>query len=316
MAFQFGGWIHRPAEVEAFLARLPNPTFAQAAPHLLYGEHQDWLAWEQGEMQLFGRTLPAHAQTIGDCVSHGFARGVQDQLYIDQAQTRPKGVYAAEEPIQIATEPVYALSRVEIGKGRIGNGDGSVGAWAAEAVQQYGVLPRKAYGQYDLSKYRPDLAKSWGRPKAGLPNELEPEAKTHVVQYVAQVTTSDEAKAAARNGYVIPVCSNQGFVQKRDANGICKPSGQWAHCLLMRSICLLKGNRLCAGIQQSWGNDPTGPDEVQLESGRTIKLPMGVFLIDWEVFVKMLRAGDSFAVSGPSGFEARKPIAWNVFHQV
>jgi hypothetical protein len=257
----------------------------------------------------------ANGHLVKNCVSHAYARGVQDQLYINLARTRPKGTVQAQELIEIATEPIYATSRIEIGKGQIGRGDGSVGAWAAEAIQKLGVLPRKKFGSHDLSKYRPDLAKAWGAPKQGLPDELEPEAKLHVVQHIAPVLQSEEAVAAFANGYGIPVCSDQGFSEQRDNRGICRAQGSWAHAMLARTRLILKGNIWVAVIQQSWGNNPTGPDVMTLESGREVKLPQGCFGADWEVFVRMLKQRDSFAVSGPDGFAPRKPVAWNMFNQ-
>jgi hypothetical protein len=220
------------------------------------------------------------------------------------------------EIIEIATEPVYALSRVEIGKGAIGTGDGSVGAWAAEALLEYGCLVRKSYGSVDLSRYNPRIAKQWGMPRAGLPNDLEPEARLHIVKHAALVENGDQARSALYNLYSIPVCSNQGFTMVRDSKGMCKPQGSWAHCMLLRGICLLKGNILVVIIQQSWGENPTGNDMLVLESGREVKLPQGCFAVDFEVCERrMLSAKDSFVLSGPLGFEARRPLAWNVFDQ-
>lgn len=335
---KFCGWKDRPADVEAFVSRLPLPTFNVAAPALMATEHRDILLWEQGEIPLFNRTLPAHAQEIGDCVSHGWSRGVQDAMYIDQAQSRdpnnpkpPQGllfdgnrwtyhgkqVAGDGEIIEIASEPIYALSRVEIGKGAIGSGDGSVGAWAADAVEKYGCLVRKKYGSVDLTQYDPRIAKAWGMPRAGLPNDLEPEARLHICKYVTMIENGDQARAALYNLYPIPVCSNQGFTMERDSRGMCRPSGSWAHCMLTRGIAMLKGGILVVIIQQSWGENPTGNDTITLEKdGREVKLPQGCFAVDFEVFERrMISAKDSFTLSGPLGFEPRRPLAWNVFNQ-
>ena len=43
----------------------------------------------------------------------------------------------------LSPEVIYGGSRVEIGGGRI-RGDGSIGAWAARWVRDYGVVPRPA----------------------------------------------------------------------------------------------------------------------------------------------------------------------------
>lgn len=311
------GWVNRPAEVEAFLARLPKPLFRDAAASLMGTEHRDFVAWEQGEIPLLGTALPAHRQTVGDCVSHGGSRAIQDGLYIDQAHNRPAespGAFwsaaaevAAVPPPQIATEPLYAFSRVEVGGGRI-RGDGSIGAWAAEAAKKYGVLSRAKYDGVDLTNYSGQLARSWGAPRSGVPDKLEPIARTHLVGNVAATRTGEEALAALYNCYCLNVCSQQGFTETRDSRGMCQPRGSWAHAMACRAVLKLKGGILVVVIQQSWGNSPTGNDQVELEDGRVITLPQGCFCVDFNVFVKrMLSAGDTFAFAGPAGFEPREP---------
>lgn len=303
------GWHKDPVAVAETYATMDRPVYGLDS--LGVPEHRDVLLWEEGEIPLFGRTLPAHAQKIGSCVSHGWARVVQHGMYVDMARRRPRT--GNEEIKQIATEPIYALSRVEIGKGRIGRGDGSVGAWAAKAVTEYGVLLRGKYGQWDLTENDESIAKQWGMPNAGLPDDLEPVAREHPVKYAEMTDTKDKILTALYNLYGIAVCSDQGFTMQRDQNGMCKPQGSWSHCLAAVGIAMLKGKRLVVPIQQSWGDNPTGPDEVELESGRKVKLPEGVFFIDFDVFLSMCRQQDSFAAAGPEGFQPRepfKPVFW------
>jgi hypothetical protein len=245
----------------------------------------------------------ANGLAVKNCVSHGFARGVQDLKLIDIAVKKEPEAWVAE----VATEPIYALSRVEIGKGRIGNGDGSVGAWAADAVMQYGILLRQKYGTHDFSTYSGQLAKRLGAPQAGLPDELEPIAKEHPVRTVSLVSTIDELWAALGNWYPVPICSMQGFSMTRDAQGFCRPEGTWAHCMATRGRVTVQGDRRAIIIQQSWGENPTGNARVQLASGEEITLPQGCFLIDLDVAGRMVRAKDSFALSGFEGFPAQKP---------
>lgn len=310
------GWNDDPRAVADVVSRLSEPVASLAfSREMLATEHRDVLFWEQGELAIFDQTLPAHLQTIGDCVSHGWGRGIQDLLFIDIARA-----IAAEQidkaagqqlAVQIATEPIYALSRVEIGRGRLGNGDGSIGAWAAEASIKYGNLQRKRYGEYDLSTYSGRLAKQWGGPRSGLPDILEPIAVRHVVTGAPLVQTDDEAQAALYNLYPIPVCSGQGFRERRDQFGFCDPFGSWAHCMVARGIVMAKrgGNWVLATvIQQSWGNNPTGPSKITLKD-REAELPQGCFLVEFDVFVnRMLRARDSFAPRPPGGFVPRVPL--------
>ena len=305
------GWVDRPTDVAAIINQLDQPVFAHAAgPETMATEHRDIFAWEQGEEPFLGHRLPAHEQTIGDCVSHGTTRACQDIVFTQLAKI---GARAEDEPIlglELATEPTYALSRVEIGGGRI-RGDGSVGAWGADAVVKFGLLQRTKYGEFDLSQYSGSKARSWGAPGRGLPDELEPIAMQRPIKTTSFVQTDDEAKAALYNMYYLAVCSNRGFKTRRDQYGFCDPSGSWAHCMEVRGICLAKRSGqfvLAVVIQQSWGNSPTGPDEVELKNGRKVKMPQGCFLCEMDVFYRdMLRARDTFAFSHAQGFVPQRP---------
>ena len=303
MSDELFGWVDDPAEVETVVARMRYPVAGLAMSHdflATAGEHRDVMLWKLEE-QLLGKTLPAHRQTIGDCVSHGWGKAVQLLVYREHllAGTPP------DQVLDIATEPIYGFSRVEVGRGRLGNGDGSIGAWAAEAVLKYGNLERKRYSNIDLTTYSGSLAKRWGSPRSGVPDELEPTAAKHIVAMAPLVVSEDETKAALYNGYPIPVCSGQGFITTRDRYGFCDPRGSWRHCMCSVGIVEAKrgsGFVLAVPIQQSWGNSPTGPDEFETRDGQTHKLPQGCFLIEFDVFLRMLKGRDSFAPAGPQGF--------------
>lgn len=337
------GWKDRPRDVARIVSGLEQPVFGLAAVKCMATEHRDVFFWEQGEQPLLGQVLKAHRQTIGDCVSHGWGRGGQDVVYMQVAGNLPQPKEGAELPkrkkgkeaqtasldlsswsqpwwipagagvddprLEIATEPIYAGSRVEIGGGRI-RGDGSVGAWAAKYVQEYGLLQRTVYDRFDLRTYSGSKAKEWGAPRAGVPDELEPIAKMFPIRTVSLVTTDDEAAAALYNMYPIPVCSGQGFTTTRDRNGFCDPKGSWAHCMVARGICMAKRGSnwvLAVVIQQSWGESPSGPNKIELKTGRIVTLPQGCFLIEMDVFARMLRGRDSFAISGAKGFVPQMP---------
>jgi len=230
-------------------------------------------------------------QKIGDCVSQGAA------LAVDILRAWGVVVEGREWVAETATEPIYALSRVEIGKGALGSGDGSVGAWAAEAVRQYGTLVRIPYGSFDLSEYNPARASQWGMPRAGLPDVLEPYAREHLVRSVTQVRTWTEFCDAIHSGYPVTIASNQGFTETRDSQGFAKPSGTWAH-----QMCATAYDDLSARkgglIQNSWGAWNSGPIAYDQ--------PEGSFWADKAVIERMLAAEDSWAFSDYEGFPAKK----------
>jgi hypothetical protein len=153
----------------------------------------------------------------------------------------------------------------------------------------------------DLSKFNPKLARRWGQ--IGLPDELEPEARKHPVRTISLVNSFNEAKAAIANGYPVAVCSNQGFTMIRDRDGFCVPRGSWAHCMCF--IGAIGGQRPGLCCLQSWGaNVPKGP----IGFGDH---PDCAFWVDAEVVERMLRQGDSWALSAFDGFPARK-LDWMI----
>lgn len=297
------GWVNLPAESERIVASLPMPVFADAAPFLRdSGEGKDVFFWE-AEQQILNKVLPSWNQGgVGSCVSFGWGRGVQDLLLCEIASGELEEWPGAE----VATEPIYGGSRVEIGGGRI-SGDGSVGAWAADYVAKYGILFRQKYGSHDLSVYSESKCREYGR--RGVPDDLEPIAREHPVKTVSLCASANEARDALANLYPVPVCSNQGFSSTRDANGVCRAQGSWAHCMTLRGYGTLKGGRPIFVIQNSWGDYVHGPDVLRLESGKEVKLPMGCFGAEFDVVDRMLRGRDSFAISGFVGFKARN-IPW------
>lgn len=243
--------------------------------------------------------IPVHEQTIGDCVSHGWGSAVDVLACVEIDQKNE----SEEFRFEVATEPIYAGSRVEIGGGRV-NGDGSLGGWAAKFVERYGILHRTTYDRYDLRTYSGDKARKWGQRSHGVPDILEPIARQHPVRTVSLVTSYVEARDAIANGYPIPVCSNQGFTSTRDNDGFAKPEDNWAHCMLFLAVddAHYRPGLLCLN---SWGPHwISGPKR----HGQ----PDGSFWVDADTVDSMLRGGDSFAVSNYVGFPAQK-INYNLY---
>jgi len=239
---------------------------------------------------------PMTRQTIGDCVSHGFAKCAMVVYAVDILERRENEEWRAE----IASEWIYGASRVLAGKGRLGNSDGSIGSWAAKAVSDHGLLWRLQYRGHDLRKYSGRRAKSWGY--RDLPYELEETAdETPVSMKPALVNSYEDARDAIANGYCVPVCSGQGFTSKRDRQGFCRASGRWAHCMaFVGSDDTSRPGLLC---DNSWGaNYHTGP--------RRHDQPESSFWVDAKTADSMLRQNDSFAIPGVDGFK-RTAIDWS-----
>jgi hypothetical protein len=207
----------------------------------------------------------------------------------------------------VATEPIYAGSRVEIGGGRL-SGDGSIGSWAARWVVEYGIVFRKKYGNIDLTKLDDNRARQWGRRGVGCPDSLEAVAKEHPISEVSVCKSWAAARDALATFNSVPICSSQGFTTTRK-DGFCTPRGTWNHCMLVRGCGIAKGNRPFGVIQNSWSDrNPGGSNLLVLESGREVRLPGGCFAVDAEVLDRnSLRPGDCHVVSGVKGFRRSAP---------
>jgi hypothetical protein len=299
----FTGWVDDPAEVQRTVNLI---TMRQGMPaYFVLGgmstqvaEDETVLFWE-AEKKVLGKILPSWNQgSVGSCVSFGYGRASQDLMLIEIAKGEPEEWPGCE----VATEPIYGGSRVEVGGGRI-SGDGSVGAWAAEWVRRWGILLRKVYGNYDLGKYSESRCRAWGQ--SGCPDDLEPIAKQHPVRTVGIVSNGDECWTAIGNGYPVPVCSGQGFTS-RLVDGFCEASGSWAHCMTIRGRFVHPQRGKSFVIQNSWGGYLSGEPKTKDIHGKEIELPEGCFSTTANVVDRMMRARDSFALSGLDGFPARR----------
>lgn len=289
--YQFG-WDNNPEAVEAVAGTLRFKVFADTPA----GQVQDALPTKFYLWDVYRKCDPRGPPCkdqgqVGSCVSFGTNNAILRTLAADIViNNRPFELH------DIVEEVTYGGSRVEIGGGKI-RGDGSVGAWAAQFVQRYGVVARGVYGSLDLSRYDMNRCRQWGN--AGVPAELEAVAKQHPVQDITQIKTWADAKRALSQGYGIAVCSSQGFTMRRDARGVCQPSGRWDHCMCIDGYHIDEGGKEYGHIENSWGaNAFSGP------TGWGNPSTAG-FWADAAVCEKMIKAGDTWAFSGVKGFPAR-----------
>jgi len=233
-------------------------------------------------------------ESVGCCVGCGWKHCAD----VCQAFQILSGAKAEWKPVSV--EVLYGNSRVLVGGGRI-SGDGSVGAWAKEAAEKYGVAPMEPVNGVDLSVFSPARAREYGR--AGVPAAVNDAAKSHPVKGSALVKSWADVKRAIQQGYPVAVCSNQGFTMDRDATGRARPQGTWAHCMAI--IGVRSGANEGAFILNSWGDrahtGPAWPGD----------MPVAGFWADAAVVDRMVRQGDSFALSNLQGFPARRvPLNW------
>jgi hypothetical protein len=239
----------------------------------------------------------ANAIGVHNCVAFGCCRAVEYTMLAEITAGEN------EEFRDLCTEVNYGGGRIEVGKGRLGRGDGSIGAWSAEFVKRWGSIDRAEYGKYDLRKYSEERCRAWGA--SGVPDDLEPEVKKYPISTITLVTTVQEAKKALAAGYGISVASDQGFSYTRDSNGICAPRGSWAHQMCICGYAKINGATYFR-IDNSWGasthTGPVGPGNPG---------PEGFYAAE-SVIARMLAQKDSFAYAGMKGFVPRNIIDWFV----
>ena len=279
---KLGGWVHQPDEVLKTLKTMPHPIFRSAASGLARsGVGQTTLLYKAFKDVNGGQYIDYPAQTIGDCVSHGFGHGIDLLEAVQIAMNRKAEIFK-----QTATEAVYGMARVDVGGQRGSYSDGAVGAWAAKAVTTIGTVNRDVVGPYDGNR-----AKDWGAN--GVPTSIEALAPSHKVRTSSLVTTYEELEDALANGYPVTVCSNQGFTLTRGPDGFCDPQGTWGHCMLIVGV--RADSRPGACIFQSWGSQmPSGPLDLDQ--------PPNSFWADKSVVSEMLSLGDSWSLSSFDGY--------------
>jgi hypothetical protein len=287
------GWHIDPEAVDAVASELQYPTFGDTPlAQLSDGDLPPLVLLTTNVKKLQSGHICHDQGSVGSCVSFGTSRAVE----ASNATEIING--DAEKFYNVVEEATYGGSRVEIGGGRL-RGDGSIGAWAAKFVTQYGVINRGTHAGIDLSKYSPTRAKSWGA--TGVPAEIEKITKAHPVSNTTLVASWADAKKALANGLGISVCSNRGFSMRRDSQGFCAPSGSWQHCMALLGY---RTDREAGLIVNSWGANsttgPLGPHDI----------PACAWWATADVIDTMLKQKDSWAFAGVKGFALENLPHW------
>lgn len=297
---------------EEFLGSLNEPNFSDAASELFIEKPKikddipaatDGVFLYRFKRQAWKKALGTDPPTpnqyaSSSCVGHGWVEAINCATAIDYLQG-DADEWQPADPLS-----VYGGARVDAKGLRYAYGNGASGAMAAKFVTHWGMLPQIGYEWCDTTNRTSQAvvkrASEWGyygnggRSNEQVANEI---CKQYPVRQVALATTYDEAWTAIKNGYAVTVCSSQGFTSSRDSSGFCRPSGTWKHCMCFVGIRYDKPGLLC---QNSWGNYVQGgkfpPD-----------MPDGSFWVDERTAESMLSSyRDSYAVSGVSGFKAKK----------
>lgn len=257
------------------------------------------LLW-QAAQRVCGGHLPHLIQEIGDCVSFGAANAVRYLLLVQIDRDPLSGGFHNPFPPYI-----YGISRVQIGGGRVGNSDGSTGAWAAKGVQEYGIVADDDPG---VPAYSGNVARQWGRQ--GPPRDLIALGKQRLVRTVANVKTADEVRDAVCNGYPVTIASNFGSKRMipQDGRIVAKQDGtRWMH-----QMCVIaydgSGQQPYFYVINSW--------DTSMHPAPLNGEPQGGFWVERSTMQYIASQGDSWAFSQFDGFPARDiDPAFNIFSQ-
>jgi hypothetical protein len=293
------GWENRPEDVAEIAGLQPFGSFEDSPAGQQTDPLPDLISLHDAAVKVIGHFLPVRSQgSAGTCVSFGTVRAVELTMLVAIARN---GAFSFPAN-GIATEPVYGGSRIEIGKGRLGRGDGSIGAWAAEFVKRWGIAPRQAFPAFgfDLSEYSIDISRNWGRN--GVPDGFEPTLKQHPVGGIAKITSIEGALRALASGHGIAESSNRLLNRNRNSDGTIGTYRGGGHCMA------IVGAKKKNGVwwfqdDNSWGNyhggglDPAFP------------CPAGG-MIHQDDFANIIDQGDTWAFSDVVGFPQRDYLDW------
>lgn len=239
---------------------------------------------------LLGKDTRNYPQEIGDCVSFGAKNAIEYLICCEKLMAGDRELFRSIFPPYL-----YGTGRVQIGGGRLGNSDGSLGSWMAEAVIKYGAIASDEEG---VPNYAGSVAKTWGR-NPGPPKKFLDIGVKHPVKSAAKINSWEELVAAIVNGYPCTVASNQGFRMEPNSQGYHDASGSWAHQMCIMGVDDEHSDPY-ALIVNSWGDvhghltDFTDTNE---------KLPVGVIRAKKRTIENMIRSGgETFAFSNFDGF--------------
>lgn len=247
--------------------------------------------------------FPLNQGNYGSCVAFGHAAACDILMAEDKlAGTTGKWLKSSPDSIYGGARN-EARDRVSKSRSQGSNGFDAV-KWLTD---RGGVLYQQAYPQYnlDLSKYSIERTADWGYwgnggRDDGLGGPLDKEAQKHPIKDAALVKTLAELDAALAAGYPVTICSGQGFTKTRDKDGFCRASGSWWHCMCI--IGKRNGGRKGYLILNSWGNYCDGP--------KYQDQPDGSFYAEPAVVARILAQGDSWALSGQTGFPKKILPDW------
>jgi hypothetical protein len=271
-----------------------------------------WPVWDTID-RVFPGSLPASAQTRGDCVAHSTRNACLGTLACEIAAGKPDeitGLVEGAPAISEAARKDGVLSTEAIYWFRGHGGDGWSCDHAAEVVlKESGLWLRQRYERLgiDLTKYDGSLAGKWGSSKP--PAEVRTIGSEHLVRTATRARTFEEVRDLLANGYCISSCGSEAFSSTRDSNGFARrSSATWHHAMAYLGvddrpeIIQAYGEPLVM-VQNSWNQWNSGGRSVL---GTQLEIPHGGFWAKWSD----LKARYCIAFSGVVGWPPQQLQSW------
>lgn len=264
--------------------------------------------------QVFPGSLPASAQTRGDCVAHSTRNACLGTLACEIAAGQPDEVTGEVEGVPDVSEAGRkdgVLSTEAIYWWRRHGGDGwSCDAAAEVVLKESGLWLRREYpGVGDLTRYSGPLSGKWGVRTP--PAEVKAVGQEHLIRTATHAKTFEEVRDLIHNGYCISSCGSEAFSNKRDDNGVSKrSSGVWYHAMSYLGVDDREATKAKYGeplvmVQNSWGRWNTGGRKV-IDS--VLEIPEGGFWARWSDLKKRY----CVAFSGVMGWPAQTLPDWGL----
>lgn len=262
-------------------------------------------------LKTFPGCWPGAAQERGDCVSHSNKNGVLVTFACDIVSGKPdeatgKVEGAPDIPAKGIKEGVLSSEYHYWWRGY--NGDGWSCSTAANVAVKRGCMLRTAYPDLgiDLTEYSGRLAGTYGSRQP--PENILAAGQQHLVRTSTELSSFEEIRDFAFNGYGISSCGSEGFSSTRDENGVSARRGSWAHAMAYigaddRETTKQKYGGPLVLVLNSWGIWNGGPRRIM---GTDIDIPEGSFWARWSD----LKRRDCYAFSGFNGWPRKNLPDW------
>jgi hypothetical protein len=243
----------------------------------------------------YDHSFIANGYAVHNCVSFGGKNA------IEYVQFFPMANGEMIEWTEVFPPYLWGCGRIFVGNNQLGRQDGSIGAWQAKAVMEYGAIAKHATlpDGTAVPAYSGQVAREWGN-MPGPDQKWVALGKQHIVKSAAPVNTWEDLVQALVNGYPVTAASNVGFDMKARSDGFMHYSTHWGHQLCFIGVDDDPSDPYVC-ILNSWG-DAFGEIK-DFKTGET--WPKGTIRARKKDALAMLAEQDAFAYSAFNGFPAQ-----------